>query len=149
MQSKVSGHWTDEQLIAYLYGVAPQDNHVAACGSCQARVAQMRTSREMWEQSGASRADVTDDFLAAQRRQIYAKMAQPERWWSGAHLRRWASATATLLVLAGGFMVYEEHHEQALVKDQVSDAQLAAQVSNMTQNSEPSPTAPLEALFEE
>ena len=64
-------------------------------------------------------------------------------------LRRAASATATLLVLGGGLMVYEEHHEQALLKDKVSDAQLAEQVSSMTQDSEPPSTAPLKALFDE
>ena len=27
VESNVSGHWTDEQLIAHLYGIGPEDRH--------------------------------------------------------------------------------------------------------------------------
>ena len=145
MQSNVSGHWTDDQLVAHLYGVGPGDNHLLACSACQGRLSDMRSYRDGVEQTPI----VSTEFLAAQRRQIYAKIAQSERWWSGMRMRRIASATATLLVLGGGLMVYEEHHQQDVMHESVSDAQLAAQVSSMAQDSEPGPTAPLQALFEE
>lgn len=148
MESKVSGHWTDDQLVAHAYGVGPEDRHLQACDACQTRLAAMQVHRQVVERTASRQADVTADFLAAQRRQIYAKIEQPVHWWSPMHLRRVASAAATLLVLAGGVMVYEEHHEQQVMNEKVSDAQLAEQVSNMAQDSEPASTAPLQALFE-
>ncbi len=57
-------------------------------------------------------------------------------------------AAATVLVLGGALLVYEETRQQAM-QNPVSDAQLAQQVSSMAQDSEPQPTAPLQALFEE
>lgn len=149
MQSKVSGHWTDDQLIAHVYGVGPVDDHLAGCEACGLRLGAMQAHREVVEGSVSQQAEVSTAFLAAQRRQIYAKMEQPVAWWSGSSLRRLASAAATLLVLGGGLMVYEQHQEEALVKDKISDAQLATQVSNMALDSEPQSTAPLQALFEE
>lgn len=149
MESKVSGHWTNDQLIAELYGVGPEDGHLRGCGVCQERLSALTGHRQALEVTSSTGADVSVEFLAAQRRQIYAKIAQPARWWSATNMRRVASAAATLLVLGGGLMVYEEHQEQQAVNDKVSDAQLAAQVSNMAQDSEPSSTGPLQALFEE
>ncbi len=149
MQSKVSGHWTDDQLIAHVYGIGPEDDHLQECSACQTRLSDMRSYREGMDRIPSKQAEVNVDFLAAQRRQIYAKVAQPTHWWSGTQTRRWASAAATLLVLGGGLMVYEEQHEQDLRNEKVSDAQLAEQVSSMAQDSEPQSTAPLKALFEE
>ena len=145
MESKVSGHWTDDELLAHLYGVGPKDGHLRECSACQMRLSAMEDHREGLERTQY----VSSEFLAAQRRQIYTKIARPVRWWSGVNLRRLASTAATLLVLGGGLMVYEEHHEQQLNKESVSDAQLAAEVSSMTQDSEPTSTAPLQALFDE
>ncbi len=148
MQSKVSGHWTDHQLIEHLYGVGPEGDHLRGCSECQDRLSAMQSCRLALEPT-SEQAGPGAELLARQRRRIYAKLAEPAHWWSETRMRRWASAAATLLVLGGGLMVYEEYHQQELVKDQVSDAQLADQVSSMTQDSEPQPTAPLEALFEE
>ncbi len=153
MQSDVSGHWTDDQLMAHLYGVGPEDGHLPGCGACEARLAAMESHRFTLERT-FQQAELSPEFLATQRREIYtkltyAKLAQLAHWWSGAALRRWASAAAMLFVLGGGLTVYEEYHRQELLKDQVSDAELAEQVSSMSQVSEPQPTAPLKALFEE
>lgn len=147
MQSNVSGHWTDQQLIASLYGVGPEDDHLGACSPCQIRLTELRTHREGLERMQPDEPGTT--ILATQRRQIYARIAQPVRWWSGTHMRRWASAFATLLVLGGGLMVFEAHHERQLINPQISDAQLADQVSGMIQTSEPQSTAPLQELFDE
>lgn len=148
MESEMPGHWTDDELIAHLYGVGPEGDHLRECRACQARLSAMQSHRETVERIPSKQADVSSEFLAAQRRQIYAKIAEPVRWWSGTHMRRLTSAAATLLVLGGGLMVFEEHHEQQLMNDRVTDAQLAEQVSNMAQDSEPVSTAPLQALFE-
>ena len=38
IESKLSGHWTDDQLIAHLYGVGPDDGHLHDCRDCQSRL---------------------------------------------------------------------------------------------------------------
>lgn len=149
MQSKVSGHWTDDQLVAHLYGVGPGNEHLEECDVCRNRLAAMRGQRQTLEEAWPSGWDAGAEFLAAQRRRIYIRIAQPSHWWAGNQLRRWVSAAATLLVLGGGLVLYEEHRGQTVVNDQISDAQLAEQVSSMAQDAEPQPTAPLEALFQE
>lgn len=147
MESKVSGHWTDQQLIEQLYGVAAEDGHLRGCAECQARLSSMQARRQVVERS-ASEEEASFEFLAAQRRKIYARVTEPRRFWSQGQLRRWASAAATILVLGGGLLVYEDHKQQSM-DNKISDAQLAQEVSSMAQESEPQPTAPLQGLFEE
>jgi hypothetical protein len=147
MESKVSGHWTDQQLIEHLYGVGAEDRHLNGCAECQGRLNSMQARRQAVDRT-APEGDVSFDFLAAQRRKIYARLTEPRRFWSQGQLRRWASAAATILVLGGGLLVYEDHKQQSM-DNKISDAQLAQEVSSMAQESEPQPTAPLQALFEE
>lgn len=142
----MSGHWTDDRLIAYLYGAEPEDAHLEKCAECRMRAAQMQANRRAVE--AVSEEEVSFDFLAAQRRKIYARLTDGGSWWSRAQARRWAAAAATVLVIGGGLLVYEETEQQAMAS-KVSDVQLAQQVSSMAQDSEPQPTAPLQALFEE
>jgi hypothetical protein len=108
----------------------------------------MQASRRRIEAQHAPEESVTFDQLAAQRRLIYAKLTPQARWWNGAPFRRWASAAATVLVLGGGLMVYEQTRQQQAT-DKLSDAQLTQEVSRMAQDSEPSSTAPLHQLFEQ
>jgi len=139
----MSGHWTDEQLIEYLYGVGPIDGHIDRCRDCQARLSGMPIRRRLVEESAPADDAVTFDFLAAQRRSIYARLS------GAAHLRRrWASAAA-LLVLGVSVLVYEQKRQPVIPEDQISDADLAQTVSLMAQDSEPQPAAPLQALFDQ
>ena len=146
--SKASGHWTDEQLIASLYGAGPEDGHLRGCAGCQERLSVLQANRETLERAAGDADDVDFAFLTAQRRKIYARLAGPVRPWSGPlSVRRWASAAATLLVLGGGFVVMEQYrHEQA--ESKISDVQLAQEVSRMSQDLEAQPVAPLQGLFE-
>ena len=149
MESKVSGHWTDEQLIEYLYGVGPEGSHLDTCRDCHERLSAMQARRQAMELNLPSHEEAGFQFLAAQRRKIYARLTERSSWWSEFQLRRWASAAAMALVLGGGLVVYEENHRHQLLENKVSDAQLAQDVSLMAQDSEPQPTAPLQALFDE
>jgi hypothetical protein len=63
-------------------------------------------------------------------------------------LRRWAPGVAALLLLSGGLFVYEHNHTSVRPQTTLSDAQLAQDVSQMSDNEEALPTAPLQALFE-
>jgi predicted anti-sigma-YlaC factor YlaD len=148
VESNVSGHWTEEQLIAHLYGIGPEDGHIDHCDVCRQTLASMQAHREMVELSSSPAEEVSLDLLAAQRREIYAKITEPTRWWSNLRLGRWAPAAVALIVLGGGVMVFEQNQRQA-APNGISDAQLAQDVSRMAEDPEPPPTAPLQALFEE
>ena len=136
-----SGHWTDEQLIDYLYGVGPSDGHLDSCAHCAARLSAMDVRRKRLSLNES----VSDSLLAAQRRTIYARLSEPRRWWRDLPLGRFAAAAATLVVLAGTLTVYE-NHRRALAESR-SDAQLAQEVSQMSFESESAATAPLKGLF--
>jgi anti-sigma factor RsiW len=140
-------HWTEEQLIAHLYGVGPDDRHLDSCHECQARLSRMQAHRHAIE-SESGPPDVDLNLLAAQRREIYAAIAQPVPWWSQLQLRRWASAFASVAIFASALLLYENHRKPA-TPDSISDKQLAQEVSRIAQDPEPPATAPLQALFEE
>ncbi|MBV9268674.1 MAG: hypothetical protein JO061_21075 [Acidobacteriaceae bacterium] len=154
IESKLSGHWTDDDLIAYLYGVGPENDHLSTCAQCEQRLAAIQAERRLVETEYPSGEEVSFDFLAGQRRKIYARIEQPAHWWSGIAVRRWAPTAAAFVVLAGGLAVVDQTHRAAIAQRQaemarVSDAELAAEVSQIADSSEPPATAPLQALFED
>ena len=151
IESRLSGHWTDDELIQHLYGLGPGDGHVDECRECQARLSAAEMQRRALEAdlNAPGHEEASYDFLMAQRRRIYAKLSQPANWWTGISVSRWAPAAAALLVLAGGVVVYDQRSRQVTVNRHVSDAQLAQDVSCMAADSDPPSTAPLRALFEE
>lgn len=147
MQSNGSGHWTDDELLSYLYAEPRETTHVSGCAECQARVAAMLANRRQVD--ALSEDSVNFNLLAQQRRMIYARMTEPRKWWTRMPFRAWASTAIAVLFFASGLLVYEQRHTRATIDNSVSDAQLAAQVSNMADDAEPQSTAPLQALFEE
>jgi hypothetical protein len=110
----------------------------------------MRANRQMAEDGESSYDNnVSFEFLAAQRRSIYEKLDTGTPWWSGLRLRHWAPAVTTLLLIICGLLVFQEQTVRQRSVKTISDAQLSQEVSEMAQDYEPSPTEPLEALFQE
>jgi predicted anti-sigma-YlaC factor YlaD len=151
IESRLSGHWTDDELIEHLYGVGPSDAHLNVCRKCQARLSAAQSVRRTLEADlGKSDAEMAShDFLMSQRRRIYARLSRPPNRWAGISIGRWAPAAATLLVVAGGLVVYDQRSRHDVGNRPLSDVQLARDVSCMAADSEPRSTAPLRALFEE
>jgi hypothetical protein len=143
IESTQSGHWTDDQLIDHLYGLGPNDGHLSNCGECSTRLQTMQARRR---QVSADEV-VSDSFLAAQRRSIYARLSKPQRWWHEFSMMKVAAAAAMVLVLGGTAAVYENHQRE--LAESRADAQLAQDVSQMSFESEPQATAPLKGLFVE
>ncbi len=139
--SAKSAHWTDEQLVDHLYGVGPADGHLDQCESCINRLSSMHTRR----QQVSPEETVSDDFLAAQRRAIYARMSKPHHWWQDIPVRHWAASAAMFSLLAGSAAVYQEHRRE--VAEARADAHLAQEVSQMAFGTDSPSTAPLEGLF--
>ena len=149
IESNLSGHWTDEQLIQHLYGIGPEGNHIEQCRDCGERLSAMRSARRMLEAESSVLEQVPFDLLAAQRRSIYSRIAGISSERIGLQLRRWTAAAAMVFLLGGGAMILEQNRSRQVVQNKESDAQLAQEVSRMAQDSEPSATAPLQGLFDE
>ena len=141
-----SRHWTEDELVAHLYGVGPTDGHLEVCNECSNRVHAMEETRFARELSSAGSIDPGFDFLAAQRRRIYQRISNPSRH----AIWRLAPAVAASLVLALGLFLFEQQHNGgtgATVRP--TDAQLVEFVGGVAANPEPAPVAPLQALFQE
>lgn len=135
-----SEHWSDEQLIAHLYGIGPEDGHLAGCGECRSRLAAVEAyGKSVLARAGTNNVPV--DFLARQRRAIYARLEERRGWLQ---VRRLAPGLAALALAAGIAVTYE--HRRPV---EITDAELVRQVSQMAENPTPHAIAPIEALFEE
>lgn len=149
MQSNVSGHWTDEQLILQMYGaVSTADaQHLDDCLVCRSRLETMEASRAAAAAHSADE-DISPAFLQEQRRRIYERLERPQSRWQTMALWRWASAGTAAAALAGGLVMFTAQHPGARVESKVSDAELAQEVSCLSLDAEAKPAAPLKALFE-
>ena len=65
-------HWSAAELIAHLYGVGPENEHLVSCADCQKQLAEMAGTRAAHEAIDRGGEEISDGFLAAQRRQIYS-----------------------------------------------------------------------------
>jgi hypothetical protein len=137
-----SQHLTDDELIASLY-VPDERTHVANCQQCADRLCNLRTRRQELESDYRPEDGVSFEFLAAQRRRIYARIDG-----EGNPGLRWALAAALVIVFSGAVLV-EQHNAAEQSKAHVSDAELAAEVSQFADSPEPEPAAPLRALFQD
>ncbi|MFL6450559.1 MAG: hypothetical protein ACJ746_23195 [Bryobacteraceae bacterium] len=141
-------HLTHEQLIEDLYGVGSASSHLDGCEECQSRRSVLLANRQALEAARSTDSGVRGDFLAAQRRAIYEKLEARTVCHSRLGWPRWAPVALTLFVLGTGVAVYEKQHAGKPAVIQVSDAQLALEVSKMSQDWQAEPAAPLEGLFE-
>jgi hypothetical protein len=150
----MSGHLKTDDLVNRLYGLeeqpgADQDAHLASCLDCRARWEEMRAVK-----GGFSTLEpLPSDFLAAQRRMIYARLGEEPRTRMA-----WAPALAAVALLAIGVAVYRPlsapapglgrgHESSRPAQTDAADAQLFSEVYSMEQSMEPSVAAPIHTLF--
>ena len=138
-------HWTDDELIAHLYEMGPEDGHLEVCAECAARWRQLLARREQL------RAPLTLDEaqLFRQRQAVYEAAQQPRA-------RRWApyglAAAASVAVFAIALSVSRLAGPPAPVTEApqtISDSELLADVYSLVHSSEPAALEPVRALFEE
>lgn len=139
-------HWTDEQLIASVYDVGPANDHLDGCEACNLRRSALAANRAELEMAACAGQDVSFQFLAGQRRAVYEKLEGRSAVFLG--WRRWAAIALSLLILGSGAALYELRHARQVARTQLSDAQLALEVSRISLDWQAEPTAPLQALFE-
>ncbi len=133
-------HWSDEGLLAHLYGAAPEDAHLEGCGRCHMLLADLRSRRE-WLLS--HEPAVPEEFLAVQRRAVRRRLEQPG---VRLHLRA-APVLAALLLVLVILTVYRPAPEGPPV-DSMSDAKVFEDAFEVASSTEPEAVEPVQSLFE-
>lgn len=136
-------HLKTDELIDRLYGLesVSTGEHLDRCADCRSRWNEMlQVKAEL-----ASPPTASNEFLAAQRRNIYARLGEERKTRMA-----WAPALAAAALLAIGVAVYRPAPAPVhLAVPDAADAQLFADVYSMEQAMEPSVAAPIHTMFEE
>jgi predicted anti-sigma-YlaC factor YlaD len=132
-------HLTTDELVDRLYGGVGTGGHLDECEECTARFRELDSRRAM----AAAPVAASHEFLAAQRRNIYARMGEKPQ-----ARMKWvpALAAAVCLLVAG---VVTHRPVVQIAKPEVVDPQLFADVYSMEQSMEPLAAKPIDALFEQ
>src|SRR5450432_3621468 len=85
-------HWTENDFQQWLYGLKEQDSHVETCRECSAEFDRLVEKRR----SMIAAPEVSEEFLAEQRRNIYRHLEHSTRNFAPL---RWALSIAMLLVV--------------------------------------------------
>jgi hypothetical protein len=135
-------HLSDDQLMDRIYGIGQDDNaHLTECAECSTRLQTFERRRR----ESIPVPAVSSDFLAAQRRGIYARTGErtPVRL-------KWAPAALAACLLA---VVMLAHRPAAApppaAHPDTVDAQLFSEVYSMEESTEPRAASPLHELFED
>ncbi len=134
-------HWTGDDFINAIYGLGPGDAHLEECAECRSRWTAMKARRALV----TAEPEISNDFLAAQRRSIYQRIGR-EGW----RVRRLVPAFVALLAFLVALIVYRPATTPAPSEDLLSpDAQqLTSDIYSMEDNPEPQAVKAIHALFE-
>lgn len=139
-------HLSADELVDRLYGIGSGE-HLDECAECRQRFEQVRERHA----TVSALVPASHEFLAAQRRSIYARMG--ERPQVG---RKWvpALAAAACMIAAGVFVYHpvEQAATQAVsqtAKPEIDSVQLFSDVYSMEQSMEPLAAKPIHAIFEQ
>jgi hypothetical protein len=174
MKQDLSQHVSNEQLLDRLYGLSENAvPHLRGCSECSGRLEALERRRSEVVAAGpVKEAAVTNDFLLAQRRAIYARLDRR----SGFQTRLAPAALATAFLLVTGVFLARPHPvyrplvsvnpaSVAVAEEQSAepgadqntaerlgvgrnDEQLFSDLYSMEQSVEPRAAAPIHALFE-
>jgi hypothetical protein len=142
-------HLTTDELVNTLYGAA-EAGHLAHCADCAERLRQLEARRAMVVEPPAA----SEEFLTAQRRNVYARMGEKPQ----ARMKWFPAMAAAACLVAVGVATYRpaqiasprasETASQA-AKQEIDDAQLFSEVYSMEQSTEPIAAQPIHAIFEQ
>ena len=132
-------HWPDDQLLEYLYGLRPEDEHFRSCPECAARAEALEQARAQT----AEPPDVPYEFLEAQRRRIHQRLGSPVHAW---HPLRWAMSAVAIGAVALGFTFFQN---QQPVHPRGADDQFYSELSALDQSSTPRAVQAIDALVED
>ena len=137
-------HLRDDELFEQIYGLG-DGAHVGECPECAGRLAAMELRRT----EAAADASQSNEFLAGQRRAIYARLDGP----APARMH-WVPTLAAATLLAGVLIYYPsrtvpQRMPAPAARPEISEEQLFSDVFSLEQAAEPRAAAPIRALFEE
>jgi hypothetical protein len=143
-EGNMSGHehLSEDSLLDAIYGIATKgaEAHLGVCAECARRLSEWHGTRS----AEAESADISGEFLAAQRKQIYARIERPlSKQWL------WAPGLAGCALALVIFAYHPAPKAPREAHADMSDAQLFGEVYSMEQSLEPAAVAPARALFEE
>ena len=133
-------HWSDEEILAGLYGAGPVDGHPDECADCRQRWELMRRRQEGLR---LAEPNLSGAFLASQRRAIMARTEGRSRS-SGLQLVLWLGAVVLLLLA----ILVNRPAPKLQPAPEVSDAQLFEDVFSTVSRSEPRAVETVRSLFQ-
>ena len=135
-----NGHWNQDELIAWLYGVGPGDGHLDSCGECRAKADWLQS--RMAEVRRAE-PDVHPAFLARQRRAVLDRVGgtRPARV-------RWLATVAVAAMLLMAVALQSPSPRPETLTASNAEAELFEEVFNTVAWAEPEAVTPLYGLFE-
>jgi predicted anti-sigma-YlaC factor YlaD len=158
MKRQRNAHLNQDELLDRMYGLG--EDHVAHlqdCEECSVQIRALERKRaEVVAASSRNEAAVSNEFLLAQRRAIYARVGQ-----TSVTRARWvpASLAVAFLLVMGVFLVQPRAQHRAVspaapavgvpvTHAQTNEEQLFSDLYSMEQSVEPRAGAPIRALFE-
>ena len=154
-------HLSHDELLSRFYGLGPklgaenvkeddpQKQHLRVCVDCAERLAAFERNRA----ASAALPAVSKEFLAGQRRRIYARLEEAPRM-----SLRWAPALAAMFLLTVGLMWQIPRLAQSppatsggpgVAVEATDEEQVLRDIYSMEQSLEPRAGAPIHALFEQ
>lgn len=131
-------HWNENDFKQWLYGLRDEDHHLEECPECRGEMERLRMARARIKEQ----PEISQDFLAAQRRSIYRRLHEPRHNWLPL---RWALPIAMVLVMVFGLTLQRDRRSAP----NISDEQLFSDLTAMEQSAEPKAIAPMHKLFEQ
>jgi anti-sigma factor RsiW len=131
-------HWTENDFQKWLYGLKEEDAHLQTCSECRTELERLRLARRRT----FAAPEVSEDFLAAQRRNIHNRLNHPSRNFAPL---RWGFSVAMLLLVVVGLTLTPFRKSPVAL---TNDEQLYSDLAAMEQTSEPKAIQPLHRLFE-
>lgn len=133
-------HWSDEQLLARLYGMEQGDGHLHDCAECLRRWKEICARRR--ELLG-NRPHVSTGYLAEQRNAVRKRITA-----ESPRLRlRLAPALAALLLLVAVVMLFQPWSKPP-TPPQTADNKVFEDAFTLASAEEPEAVEPIQALFE-
>ena len=132
-------HWTESDFQQWLYGLKNADDHAESCPECRAEFDRLAVERRRI----LAGPDVSEEFLAEQRRNIYRRLHEIGRNWFSL---RWAISAAMLVVVIFGLTLTRSKKSAVIL---TNDEQLYSDLAAMEQTAEPKAIQPIHKLFEE
>lgn len=144
-------HWSDEDLLARLYGMDAAPNlspaHFEECPDCAARWSRLSGARA-GVLAASSSASCSDERLRAQRLAVWNRIEQPAHSRILRALPAAAACLVVVLAVALNGPAPQPAHPQ-IASTAVSDEQLFAEIATVVNADAPRAVEPIRGLFNE